>query len=71
MRTPPLWAGPKILGPDAHCMETMGVRTTTSTTYPHKLYDLPVLRGFAERVLETTKRSVCGGGGVQIELHPP
>ena len=32
MRTPPLSAGPKILGPAAHCMATMGVPTTTSTT---------------------------------------
>ena len=29
---PPLWAGPKILGPAAHCTATMGVPTTTSTT---------------------------------------
>ena len=32
MRTPPLSAGPKILGPVAHCMATMGAPTTTSTT---------------------------------------
>ena len=32
MRTPPFSAVPKILGPAAHCMATMGVPTTTSTT---------------------------------------
>ena len=29
---PPLSAGPNILGPAAHCMATMGMPTTTSTT---------------------------------------
>ena len=29
---PPLWAGPKIQGPAAQCMATMGAATTTSTT---------------------------------------
>ena len=32
MRTPPMWAGPKIQGPAALCMATMGAATTTSTT---------------------------------------
>ena len=32
MRTPPLWAGPKIQGPAALRMATMGAATTTSTT---------------------------------------
>ena len=54
MRTPPLWAGPKILGPAAHCMATMGVPTTTSTT---------VHKRAAKRVLETAKKSVVWGVG--------
>ena len=32
MRTPALWAGPKIKGPAAQCTATMGAATTTSTT---------------------------------------
>ena len=35
---------------------------------PHKQYDLPVLKRVAERVLETAKKSVVGGGG-WVELH--
>ena len=31
---------------------------------PRKLHDLPVLKRVADRVLETAKNSVCGGGGV-------
>ena len=34
---------------------------------PHKPHDLPVLKRVAERVLETAKKSVVGGGWV--ELH--
>ena len=32
MRTPPLWAGPRIQGPAAQSTATMGAATTTSTT---------------------------------------
>ena len=32
MRTPPLWAGQKIQGPDAQSTATMRAATTTSTT---------------------------------------
>ena len=35
---------------------------------PHKVHDLPVLKRVAERVLETAKKSVVGGGG-WVELH--
>ena len=31
---------------------------------PHKLHDLPVLKRVANRVLETAKKSVVGGGGL-------
>ena len=66
MRTPPLWAGSKIQGPAAQCMATMGVPTTTSTINPHKLHDLPVLKTVANGVLQTAKKSVVGGGWVEV-----
>ena len=36
---------------------------------PHKLHDLPILKRVAERVLETAKKSVVGGG--RMGLHHP
>ena len=36
---------------------------------PHKLHDLPVLKRVADRVLETAKKTVVGGG--RMELHHP
>ena len=51
-------------------MANMGVPTTTILKHnPHKLHDLPVLNRVADRVLETAKKSVVGGGWV--ELHHP
>ena len=36
---------------------------------PHKLHDLPVLQRVTDRVLEVAKKTVVGGG--QMELHHP
>ena len=58
----PLWAGPKIQGPAALCMTTMGGRNHHKHN-PHKLHHLPVLKRAGVRVLETAKKSVVGGVG--------
>ena len=67
MRAPPLSAGPKILGPAAHCMATMGVPTTTSTT-PTRFMNCQSSKRVADRVLETAKKSGVGGVGLSFTI---
>ena len=62
MRTPPLSAGPKILGPAAHCMATMGVPTTTSTT-PTSSMICQSSKGW-QIVCLRPRRRLCTVGGV-------
>ena len=62
MRTAPLWAGPKILGPAAHCMATMGGANHHKHN-PHKLHDLPVLKRDPLPVRMYGSMYWGGGGG--------
>ena len=62
---PPLWAGPKIQGPAALCMATMGAATTTSTT-PRSSTMCRSSKG-SQSVCLRLRRRVWWGGWV--ELH--
>ena len=62
---------PPIVGRPQDC----GTRRTLYGNYggpnhpkhnPHKLHDLPVLKRVADRVLETTKKSVVGGAAPSL-----
>ena len=71
MRTPPLSAGPKILGPAAHCMASMGVPTTTSTT-PTSSMICQSSKGWhiVCSMLETAKKTLLGGVGWSCTWWP-
>ena len=65
MRTPPNVGRP----------QDFGTRRTVYGNYggpnhhkhnPHKLHNLPVLKRVTDRVLETAKKSVVGGGWVEL-----
>ena len=60
MRTPPLWAGPKIQGPTAHSTATMGATATTTTTPTSST----ICRSSRGSHIVCLKKSVVGGGGV-------
>ena len=68
MRTPPIVGRPQDSGTRRNVYGNYGGRNHHKHN-PHKLHDLPVLKRVADRVLETAKKSVVGGGGGWVELH--